>query len=432
MLPTASIFLDFSLPNAATWFYFALLLAVAVFVRFSRPLSLRNWDVVAMFLLVPGLLLRQEATAAPVAEAGKLPAPTSEEVAAKAPPSSTLWLAYLWLLCGSAYFFARCLLDLSLVRRPALHPNLNLPGLVWLGLALFLCLVVASLVRPTPGGADLAGIVWTRRCIAIACHASIVTALVWIGCRHFQDGHTGVALGAFYFLLPYTAAAFDQVHQLVPMAFVLWAVVFWNRPTIAGLLLGLAAGSIYFPAFLFPAWLSFYWRRGAGRFATAFALAAALGLAITGAVYWYGGPVADELQASINVFDWPQWKLPLTEGFWTGVHWAYRIPLFIAYLAFLVGTLFWPAPKNLGHLLALSAAILVGTQFWFADRGGLHVLWYLPLMLLVIFRPNLADRYPTPIDPENDWVRRLRERVMRFIHRSVKAPDPAVPVQPSL
>src|SRR5262249_4196441 len=79
MLPTASIFLDFSLPNAATWFYFALLLAVAVFVRFSRPLSLRNWDVVAMFLLVPGLLLRQEATAAPVAEAGKLPAPTSEE-----------------------------------------------------------------------------------------------------------------------------------------------------------------------------------------------------------------------------------------------------------------------------------------------------------------------------------------------------------------
>src|SRR5271167_4340829 len=54
-----SVFLDFTLPNATTWFYFSFLLAVALFFKFSRLLSIRNWDVIFMFLLSPGLLLIQ-------------------------------------------------------------------------------------------------------------------------------------------------------------------------------------------------------------------------------------------------------------------------------------------------------------------------------------------------------------------------------------
>src|SRR4051794_3523274 len=99
MLVLASIFLEFNLPTAPTWFYLALLLAIALFFKFSRFLSVRNWDVLTLFLLVPGLLLRLEAHA--TGQAG------------------LLWFAYLWLLCGSAYFLVRCLLDLTLVRRPA-------------------------------------------------------------------------------------------------------------------------------------------------------------------------------------------------------------------------------------------------------------------------------------------------------------------------
>src|SRR5437868_9315782 len=57
----ASIFSDFNLPNATTWFYFSILLAVALFFKFTRLWSLRNWDVLTLFLLVPGLLLLQEA-----------------------------------------------------------------------------------------------------------------------------------------------------------------------------------------------------------------------------------------------------------------------------------------------------------------------------------------------------------------------------------
>src|SRR5438128_6466528 len=61
MIVPASIFLDFNLPNATTWCYLSLLLAVALFFKFTRLLSVRNWDVLTLFLLVPGLLLLQEA-----------------------------------------------------------------------------------------------------------------------------------------------------------------------------------------------------------------------------------------------------------------------------------------------------------------------------------------------------------------------------------
>ena len=61
-----SIFLDFNLPNATTWFYFSFLLAMALFFKFSRLMSVRNLDVVMIFLLVPGLLIVQAARPQPM------------------------------------------------------------------------------------------------------------------------------------------------------------------------------------------------------------------------------------------------------------------------------------------------------------------------------------------------------------------------------
>ena len=48
--------------------------------------------------------------------------------------------------------------------------------------------------------------------------------------------------------------------------------------------------------------------------------------------------------------------------------------------------------KNLGTLLSCSAAVMLGTQFWHAHEGGMYMAWYLPLLLLTLFRPNLEDR----------------------------------------
>jgi hypothetical protein len=402
---------------------------VALFFKFSRLLSIRNLDVISLFILVPGLLLLME--------------------------SRSSRLAYVWLLCGSGYLLARCLLDLALVRRPALSPNLNFGGLAWLAAALFVCLVAVAVRRPVdrtehldktpslvaqmqnqgvnilsqqPAARDAAGSdapLWVRRILAIWCHLAIVTGLILIGWRHYQDAHAGMAAATFYLLLPYTAIDIGQWHYVWPMALMVWAVAGYRKPALAGLLLGLAAGTMYFPLLAFPIWLSFYWGRGAGRFAGAFVLTAALCLG----VIWMNDELVRGWQSALSLPDWQPWREPFhgTDGFWSDIHWAYRMPVFIAYLAFVVTTAFWPRPKDLAHVLALSSAVLIGIQFWYADRGGVYILWYLPLLLLLVFRPNLADRRPLPIQPETDWLRRLGRALGRLAARLLRLLQPMPP-----
>jgi hypothetical protein len=458
-----SIFFEFNLPNATTWFYFSLLLAIALFFKFSRLLSLRNWDVLALFLLVPGLLLRQEASekpAAPEADATAQAPPTEGKPTTNG-SNRLLWFAYLWLLCGSAYFLARCFMDLALVRRPALGPNLNFGGLAWLAAALFICLAVVAIRRPVeasetsskgnvlldsvqegvaravdPAELNSDTAVWVKRTLAFLCQLAIVTGLVVIGWRHFQDITAGMAAATFYLLLPYSAMSpraggppvFQELLQVWPIALLLWAIVAYRKPSVAGSLTGIAAGTIFFPALTLPIWLSFYRRRGAGRFAAFFLIGLALGLAATGLILLQNGQLADGLRNALERAGWQPWKTT-ANGFWEGVHWAYRLPVFIAYAALVLITGFWPSPKNLGHVLALLAAVLIGIQFWFADEGGTYILWYLPFMLLLTFRPNLADRVAPAIQTETDWLHRLGRRALRSIKKRLGIPEPVAPVQ---
>ncbi|MDO5565974.1 MAG: hypothetical protein Q4G59_04900, partial [Planctomycetia bacterium] len=57
--------------------------------------------------------------------------------------------------------------------------------------------------------------------------------------------------------------------------------------------------------------------------------------------------------------------------------------------------LLWPARKNLATLISCSAIVMLGVQFWIGNQGGLYMAWYLPLLILTIFRPNLEDRVAT-------------------------------------
>jgi hypothetical protein len=480
MIAPASIFLDFNLPNSTTWFYFSALLAMALFFKFSRLLSFRNLDVVTLFLLVPGLLFLQEARpnltaadknpavvlAALVADTGSgtLSGPVmslgglsclSRVGDPALLPAPWLGLGYLWLLCGSAYLLLRCLLDLALVQRPALNPNLTFGGLAWLGGALFICLVAVAYRQPDqplavhaaaqPVSANPAGhperksaaldLVealpgrWVTRTLAMLCHLAVALGLIMVGARHFQDAPAGMAAATFYLMLPYTGLFIGQLLHVCPMAFMVWALVTYRKPTLAGFFLGLAAGTSYFPALVFPLWLSFYRRRGAARFAAAFVLTAGLCLAVVGTILWLRNDLIPIWRETWSLAAWQVWRVPTEEGFWTGIHWAYRIPVFIAYMAFVVATAFWPAPKNLAQVMALSAAILIGVQFWYANQGGIYVLWYLPYLLLLVFRPNLAERRPPPIPRETDWVVRWRRALGRFVAWLLKLPEPMAPAR---
>ena len=64
----------------------------------------------------------------------------------------------------------------------------------------------------------------------------------------------------------------------------------------------------------------------------------------------------------------------------------------MAFIVLCFSFLSWPAEKNLGTLVGYTAAIMVAVQFWHGFDGGLHIAWYLPLLLLIVFRPNLTGR----------------------------------------
>ena len=442
MNPAGSIFLDFNLPNAATWFYFSLILAVALFFKFNRLLSVRNVDVLGMFLLVPGLLILHDAYAAAAVEKAVIGG-----AAAVFPPVALLprwyWLGYLWLLCGSGLLLVRCFLDLVLERRPALGPNLNFGGLAWLAAAMFVCLIAVAIRDPAGPAqqvgkrsatvartqhqaeqlAQAAGLhadsdgarpdvtveFWVGRGLALAGHLAIVLGLLFIGWRHFQDLEAGMAAATLYLLLPYTAYHVVQVQHVLPAAALVWAVAAYRLPTLAGLLFGLGVAYPYYPALLFPLWCGFYRGRGAGRFAVAFILVAVL--------LWFSGDLRESLWLAVS-----DWSAPASDlvGFWSGMRWAwaYRLPVLVAHVAFAVATFFWPAPKNLAHLLALSAALIIGVQFWYADQGGVYVLWYLPLVILMVLRPNLADRRPPSILADTDWLSRAGAVARRWASRA--------------
>src|ERR687888_2141815 len=126
MSGAGAIFLEeFKLPTPTTWFYFSALLAVALFFKFTRFFSVRNLDVLALFLPMPGFLLLIEGT------------------------DKGFW-GYLWLLGASLFLLARCLLDLALVRKPALGSNLDRAGLAWLAGPLYVSLVTVAAGPPPP------------------------------------------------------------------------------------------------------------------------------------------------------------------------------------------------------------------------------------------------------------------------------------------
>ena len=442
-----SIFLKLALPNPTVWFYFSALLSVALFVKFARLLSVRNLDVLTLFLFMPGLLLLTESRGA-----------------------ENRW-GFVWLLGASGYFLARCIFDLGLTRRPVLSPNLSVGGLFCLAGTLFVSLLAVPLESPrnkseqgdpptpssldkaiTPVGERIA--LSTRgdssdldlivaRTLALLCHLAIAVGLVLIGVKIFQDVQAGAAAAVMYLLLPYTflllphtpletvlkAGRWDHAW---PMAWMIWTVLAYRRPALAGAFLGVAAGSAFFPVLVLPVWLSFYWRRGALRFAVSFLLFAGLCLGLIGLAIWlHGGTFFSILQSPWNQSTWQPWKAPPdgvrsvwagVQGERVGVHW-YRMPVFLAYLAFVATTAFWPKPKDLAHVLALTAAVLIGIQFWYADQGGVYVLWYLPFLLLIVFRPNLTACQPAP--PVEDWLTRLGRRLLRLLPRLRRLPEPA-------
>ena len=427
----SDILFQYQKVDPTTWVYLSSLLSIALFFKFSRAWSVRNFDLICLILLAPGVV---------VVEYGLAHDSQSVEQ-----------LGYVWLFVTGGILLLRLLADPMMIRRPLLEPNLSVGGMTFLGVSLFVFLM-ANVVNSQPTPDDLAGAKGaeqvralqtpepedqslvahgpgypllhllpsistqfffvgntprqtqqeanqgqdmvrraTARTMAILAHLAVVAGIVLIGYRHFDNIRAGIAAATLYMMLPYTAQLTGRVDHVLPAALLVWAIEAYRRPLISGMFIGLAIGVIYYPVFLLPLWLAFYWQRGLLRFALG--VATTLAVLVASLAFTSDSPAAFWTQVQ-QMFGWTSLTPERLEGFWGFgiIDAVYRIPVLVALVAFCISLALWPPQKNLGTLMSCSAAVMLATQFWHPNGGGLYIDWYLPLLLLTIFRPNLEDR----------------------------------------
>lgn len=425
--------------NDATWFYLSLLLILAVFFRFNRVLSLRNLDLALLLSIAPGLLLVEHGHQ----------------------------LGYAWLFVITGCLLVRLFCDSLWKRRPLLEPNLNSGGMSFLAVSAFVFLVSNVLTEPPPRGTietvrradellkrqdtsqeqpksaeDPAGPTarllaapavrmsdlvvsggspesedrWAveqiaARATAVLAHLAVVTGLWFLGKRLFGDANSGLAMATLYLLLPCTAIDVGKANHVLPAALIVWALVGYRSPVLAGGLLGLACGTLLFPLFLLPLWAVFYGKQGAGRFVMALGVVAAI---LAASLLLTSADSHSFTKQVLGSIDWSSLKHNADAvGFWSAYA-AYRIPVIVAFFVMLLLLTFLPREKNLEHLLGHSTAIIVGTQLWYPQQGGAYVLWYLPLLLAVVFRPKLTNQTPPVIVPAPSEDRQLADPSRRL------------------
>ena len=223
----------------------------------------------------------------------------------------------------------------------------------------------------------------------LATHLMIVLGLLFIGHAHFGNIRVGIAAAALYLLHPYTTQMLGRIDHFVPAMLLVWAVAFYRRPFWSGFLIGLAAALVFYPIFLIPLWCGFYWKRGWIRFLCGIGICYAVFItlifstAVNYGTFW--------LQLA-NLLGRGCFALDHSSGVWETWQSFYRIPVFALFLVFSFGMWIWPTHKHLATLVGCSTIIMLGTQFWQSYQGGLYIAWYLPLLILTIFRPNLEDR----------------------------------------
>ena len=224
---------------------------------------------------------------------------------------------------------------------------------------------------------------------AILGHLMIVLGFIYIGHCHFGNIRTGIACATLYLLLPYTNQMIGRLDHVIPAALMVWAVAMYRRPFFSGLWIGTAAGFVFYPVFLLPLWISFYWKRGWIRFLVGSLSAIVLLIALLPAfpesrVQFFGH--------LIRIFGGTTIPILHPDGFWEFHSIIYRIPVIAGFFVVCFGLFPWPTHKHLGTLLSCSAFLMLAVQLWQPHQGGLFMAWYLPLVILTIFRPNLEDR----------------------------------------
>jgi hypothetical protein len=219
--------------------------------------------------------------------------------------------------------------------------------------------------------------------------------------RKQGDHITGLSVVFVYAISPYILGmvgelGLERASHIAGMPFILAVLLLLHRPGLAGLLLGVATGMLYYPLFLMPLYLGYLWRSQGRSRALVFLLSyAAVGL-ICVLMLLVMVQSVDEVESAFDAFiDDTIAQQQFKPGYGNSQlsFWG-QYPNFAAwgkpgagilYCLFCLGLAFIPRRMEFGRLLALSAAVLVGTQLVLAFAGGTYIGFYLALVIVTLF-----------------------------------------------
>jgi hypothetical protein len=282
---------------------------------------------------------------------------------------------FVWLFIVSALMLVRLLVDPTMVRRPLLEPNLSTGGLAFIGCSLFVFLM-GNVISSTPSEDDLNG---PRRAEQLLSGKSDEND----GEEYWKHGPGYAWLNVLPSIptMPLLRGG-DKTAEADQAAYATAAKTMAILAHLAIVIGVVAVGYVHFDSI----------KMGIG--------AATLYLMLPYTAQMTGR-ILHVIPAALMVWAIFCYRRPLMwwpvtsdlEGIW-GLGWyaVYRIPVIAAFGTLCGALALWPAQKNLGTLLSCSGAVMVATQFWHGHGGGLYMAWFLPLLLLTIFRPNLEDR----------------------------------------
>lgn len=250
----------------------------------------------------------------------------------------------------------------------------------------------------------------TQLC-AVAFHALAVAAL-FIGARRLAGRTNAWAVVALYcgsaFVLgvgdgDYAIGGMTFISHIAPAAVTLAAFALLPRPAASGALLATGIGVLFYPVFMFPAWLGYYWRdrRGARKFLAGFLAASLLigggvllrsrpanGRGVVGTVLWdtLGHQESPTAYGSSPFGLWGQrgglrgaLMQPLVDGQ------PMTRPVVLLFFLFVGATFFMARGRSPAQLALLVAAVAMGAEMWKVHATATYVTWYYPFLLIGLF-----------------------------------------------
>ena len=256
-------------------------------------------------------------------------------------------------------------------------------------------------------------------------HAVAVAAIVAIG-RRLRNSQLGWGLACLYVASPYvqglgglelSITGMTFISHIAPAAATLLAFAFLGRPLLAGGLLGVATGVLFYPAFLFPAWLGYYyWRKDSWKqFAVGFA-AVCLLIGVTVLLMTHQPENESSIHAIVqstighqegkHAYGASQFSFwgthPRFAAFWQESFvpgWYLFKPAFLVFAAYLAAAFWLARGRNITQLAFLTASVAIAVQLWKSHATATYVEWYYPFLLIGMFGESYTSESEAPSEP---------------------------------